>query len=373
MTMALLFASAGFAQRSNRTSAFMYMEKGQLEKAKEKIDLAVKHEKTKTDPKTWLYYGRIYYSIASSPLPAFTKLDPNAAEKALEGLNKAKALDVKKKFTKEANEYIKKLTAVFYAKGAEVFKKKDYKQAIVYFKDAFKVGQSVNAFDTTAAFNIGISGVLGHDPKVAAEYLKKCIDANFDEPRIFIYYNRSLQQLGDTLGAQKAIELGRKRFPDNLSLLLEQAQLFLEKGQADELIASLKEAIAKQPDNPSNANFNFLIGKSYDDMGKPELAEQYYKKALEVNPKFFEAVYNIGAIYVNAAAKLQKKANDLPLEKVKEYNALIAKANEHLKKAVPWLEQALQIRPDDEPTIHALKEAYARLKMNDKLKELNNR
>ncbi len=373
MTMALLFASAGFAQRSNRTSAFMYMEKGQLDKAKEKIDLAVKHEKTKMDPKTWLYYGRIYYSIASSPLPAFTKLDPNAAEKALEGLNKAKELDVKKKFTKEANEYIKKLTAVFYAKGAEVFKKKDYKQAIVYFKDAFKVAQSVNSFDTTAAFNIGISGVLGDDPKVAAEYLKKCIDANFNEPRIFIYYNRSLQQLGDTLGAQKAIELGRKRFPENLSLLLEQAQLFLERGQADELIASLKEAIAKQPDNPSNANFNFLIGKSYDDMGKPELAEQYYKKALEVNPKFFEAVYNIGAIYVNAAAKLQKKANDLPLEKVKEYNALIAKANEHLKKAVPWLEQALQIRPDDEPTLHALKEAYARLKMNDKLKELNNR
>ena len=78
MTMALLFASAGFAQRSKRTSAFMYMEKGQLDKAKEKIDLAVKHEKTKMDPKTWLYYGRIYYS---SPLPAFTKLAPNAAEK----------------------------------------------------------------------------------------------------------------------------------------------------------------------------------------------------------------------------------------------------------------------------------------------------
>ena len=371
--MALLFVSAGFAQRSNRTSAFMYLEKGQLEQAKQKIDLAVKHEKTKNDPKTWLYYGRIYYAIASSPLPAFTKLDANAAEKALEGLKKAKELDVKKKVTKEANEYLKKLTAVFYAKGAEVFKKKDYKEAITDFKDAFQVAQCINSFDTTAAFNIGISGVLGNDPKVASEYLKKCIDVNFKEPRIFIYYNRSLQQLGDTAAAQKAIELGRQRFPENLSLLLEQAQLFLEKGQADELIASLKEAIAKQPNNPANANFNFLIGKSYDDMGKKDLAEQYYKKALEVNPKFFEAVYNIGAIYVNNAAQLQKKANDLPLSKEKEYNALIAEANTNLKTAVPWLEQALKIRPDDEPTIRALKEAYARLKMNDKLKELNNK
>lgn len=371
--MALLFVSAGFAQKSNRTSAYMYLEKGKLDKAKQSIDLAVKNEKTKNDPKTWLYYGEIYYSIAASPLPAFKKLDPNASQKALKALEKAKKLDAKHKVDKDANNYLKKLTAVFYAQGAEVFKQKNYKKAIEYFKNAFEVAQNTGGFDTTAAFNIGIGGVLGNEPKVAAEYLKKCVDVNFNEPRIFIYYNRALQQLGDTASAQKVIDLGRKRYPENLSLLLEQAQLFLEKGQANELIASLKEAIAKKPDNPANANFNFLIGKSYDDMGKRDLAEEFYKKALEVNPKFFEAYYNIGAIYVNAASKLQKEANNLPLEKVKEYNAINGKANAQLKIAVPWLEKALEIRPNDEPTIHALKEAYTRLKMNDKLKKLNNK
>ena len=373
LAMALLFVSAGFAQKSNRTSAYMYLEKGKLDKAKQSIDLAVKNEKTKNDPKTWLYYGEIYYSIAASPLPAFKKLDPNASQKALKALEKAKKLDAKHKVDKDANNYLKKLTAVFYAQGAEVFKQKNYKKAIEYFKNAFEVAQNIGAFDTTAAFNIGIGGVLGNEPKVAAEYLKKCVDVNFNEPRIFIYYNRALQQLGDTASAQKVIDLGRKRYPENLSLLLEQAQLFLEKGQANELIASLKEAIAKKPDNPANANFNFLIGKSYDDMGKRDLAEEFYKKALEVNPKFFEAYYNIGAIYVNAASKLQKEANNLPLEKVKEYNAINGKANAQLKIAVPWLEKALEIRPNDEPTIHALKEAYTRLKMNDKLKKLNNK
>ena len=373
LAMALLFVSAGFAQKSNRTSAYMYLEKGKLDKAKQSIDLAVKNEKTKNDPKTWLYYGEIYYSIAASPLPAFKKLDPNASQKALKALEKAKKLDAKHKVDKDANNYLKKLTAVFYAQGAEVFKQKNYKKAIEYFKNAFEVAQNTGGFDTTAAFNIGIGGVLGNEPKVAAEYLKKCVDVNFNEPRIFIYYNRALQQLGDTASAQKVIDLGRKRYPENLSLLLEQAQLFLEKGQANELIASLKEAIAKKPDNPANANFNFLIGKSYDDMGKRDLAEEFYKKALEVNPKFFEAYYNIGAIYVNAASKLQKEANNLPLEKVKEYNAINGKANAQLKIAVPWLEKALEIRPNDEPTIHALKEAYTRLKMNDKLKKLNNK
>ncbi len=371
--MSLLFISVGFAQKSNRTSAYMYKEKGQLESAKKAIDKAVQNVKTKNDAKTWLYYGEIYYDIATSPLPQFRELDSLAATKAFAGLKKAKTLDAsskRKKVSKEADEYIKKLSAVFYAKGAQVFKQKNYDRAIEYFKDAFQVSKQLGSFDTTAAFNVGITGVLGKEPNVAVKYLKKCVDAKFKEPKLFIYYNRALQQLGDTAEAESAIKLGRSRFPGNLSLLLEQAQLYLERGQARKLISSLKEAIIKKPDNPSNANFNFLIGKSYDDMGIRDTAAMYYKDAIKANPKFFEAYYNIGAIFVNKAAKLQKEANNLPLSKTKEYNTLNNEANVNLRKAIPWLEKALALSPNDKPTISGLKEAYARLKMKAKLKEL---
>jgi len=373
VSMSLLFISVGFAQKSNRTSAYMYKEKGQLEEAKTAIDKAVQNDKTKNDPKTWLYYGEIYYDIASSPLPQFRKLDTLAASKAFMALKKAKTLDSlsrKKRISKEADEYIKKLGPVFYGQGGAVFKEKKYDKAMLYFKDAFEVSQALGAFDTTAAFNVGITGVLGKRPKVAAEYLKKCVDVQFKDPKIFIYYNRALQQLGDTAGAFSAIKLGRVRFPDNLSLLLEQAQLYLEKGQSEELIKSLKEAIVKKPDNPANANFNFLIGKSYDDMEKPDSAKIYYEEAIKVNPKFFEAYYNIGAIYINKAATIQKVANDLPLSKNKEFKVMEKEANDNLRKAIPWLVKARAIKPDDKPTYKGLKEAYARLKMNDKLKEL---
>ncbi len=373
ISMSLLFIAVGFAQKSNRTSAYMYKEKGQLESAKKAIDKAVQNEKTKNDPKTWLYYGEIYYDIATSPLPQFRKLDSLAATKAFMGLKKAKTLDAsskKKKVSKEADEFIKKLSAVFYAKGAEVFKQQKFDKAIEYFKDAFQVSKQLGTFDTTAAFNVGITGVLGKEPKIAAEYLKKCVDVNFKEPKLFVYYNRALKQLGDTAAAESAINLGRSRFPGNLSLLLEQAQLYLERGQEQQLINSLKEAIAKKPNSSANANFNFLIGKSYDDMGNVDSAELAYKEAIKINPKFFEAYYNVGAIFVNKAAKLQKEANDLPLNKIKEYNLLNNEANANLKKAIPWLEKALAISPNDKPTISGLKEAYARLKMKDKLKEL---
>lgn len=368
--MGLFVFASGFAQKSNRTSAYMYLQRGKLEQAKKAIDLAVKNPKTINDAKTWLYYGQIYYGIASSPFPAYRKLDTNAGEKALAGLKKAKTLDVKKRFQKEVNSYIAKLSTVFYSDGANSFKTKDYSKALIDFKDAFNVAQILGKMDTTAAFNVGISGVLANQPKIAADYLKKCIAVNFKDPKVFIYYARSLKQLGDTSEAQRTLEMGRKRFPNNLGVLLEQAQLYLEQGESDQLIANLKEAILKKPNNPSNANFYFLIGKSYDNKGDHKSAKEYYKKALVVNPKFFEAYYNIGAIYVNNAAKLQKKANNLPLSKEKEYKTLNNEANSNLDLAMPWLEKALVIRPGDKSTIAALKETYTRLKLYGKLKQL---
>lgn len=370
LTMGLLISMGGYAQKSNRTKAYMYMDKGQLAKAKEAIDEAVKNPKTINDPKTWLYYGRVYYSLASSPLPAFQKLDSLAAQKAFDGLQKAKKIDDKHKVDKEANEYLSKLSAVFYQNGSNAFKMQKYLNAAKCFADAFKVAASLNKVDTTAAFNAGISAMMGKDHKFAANYLKKSIDAGSPDPKAYIFYTRSLKALGDTAAAQKALTEGRKVHPNDLGLLLEQAQMYLERGESESLIKSLKEAISKDPSSPNNANLYFLIGKSYDDLMDKAQAEEYYKQALSVNPNFFEAVYNIGAIYINKASKLQKEANNLPLSEDKKYNALNDEANENLKTALPWLEKALEIRPTDSATIKALKEAYTRLKMNDKLKEM---
>ena len=370
--MSLFMGLSVFAQKSNRTNAYLSLQKGKLLEAKEAIDQAVKNPKTINDAKTWLFYGEVYYGIATSPLPAYRKLDTVAAQKALAGLKKAISLDDKHRIAKEANDYIGKLSAVFYTNGANDFKVKDYNKAIIDFKDAFNVAKLLGKTDTTAAFNLGISGVLANKPQVAAEYLKKCIDLNFKDPKVFIFYSRSLKQMGDTTQAMEALKQGRERFPDELSILLEEAQMYLEQGKSDQLVTSLKEAISKQPNNPSNANFYFLIGKTYDDSGNHKMAEDFYKKAIGVNPNFFEAYYNIGAIFINTASNIQKQANNLPLDKEKEYKALNDSANAQLELALPWLEKALSIRPGDKLSTTALKEAYTRLKMYDKLKALNN-
>lgn len=366
----MLINVSGLAQSSKRTSAYMYMQNGQLDKAKESIDEAILHEKTMEDPKTWLYRGEIYYSIATSPLEIYKDLDPNSHMVAYESLLKANEYDVKGRYKKDIALYMGNLTQVFYNVGNTAYQAGDYEQAIEDFKIAYDISESNERLDTIAAYYIGMCAVLAEKPDIAAEYLEICVNAQFDDPNIYRFYNRAIKQQGDTARAIEIIREGRERYPDELELLLEEAQIYLEMGKKEELLVSLVQAVEADPEN---ANLYFLIGKTYDDMDSLVMAEKYYKKAAEVQPDFFEAYYNIGAIYVNKAAEFQRQANDLPLDAVDEYNALNDQASENLKLAVPWLEKSLEVRPDDQPTILALKEAYSRLKMNDKLQELNER
>ena len=368
LVISIIIGFNGYTQTAKRTSAYMYNKNGQLDKAMESINEAIEHEKTATDAKTWMYRGIIYYNISISPLPAYQALDTNAAIVSYQSFMRAKEYDDKGQYTGEIEPYMNGLVNEFYRIGGESFQESNYNNAIENFEIAFNIAESLGKFDTIAAFNIGMSGVLSEQPNVAAEYLKKCVDVQFDDPRIYMFYNRAAKQLGDTTLAFQVVELGRERYPEDLSILLEQAQLYLETNQKEELLASLQEAVKADPEN---STLFFLIGKSYDDMHNVELAEKNYKKAAELNPDFFEAFYNLGAIYVNIAAEMQAEANDLPLNETAKYNELTEQANKNLAIAVPYLENALQIKPDDQPTIIALKEAYGRLKMNDKLEQLN--
>ena len=368
ISFSLLFVLGGFAQKNKRTSAYMYNNNGEYAKAQESIDQAIKHDKTINDAKTWLYRGEIYYNIAVSEDPEIKALATDAASISYESLARSKELDVKGNFDGEISLFLNYLTNYFYNTGSAAFQESNYGDAIKDFEYAFKIAETDGRFDTIAAFNIGMAGVFANSPAIASEYLKKCVDVDFLNPNVYIYYSRSSKQLGDSTLALEIIKQGRERMPDELPILLEEAQWYLEQGQKEALLASLMEAIEADPEN---ANLYFLIGKTYDDKQEYDLAEEYYKKAAEVKPDFFEAFYNIGAIYVNQAAEVQAQANDLPLNETELYNELTEKASGYLEKAVPYLEKSLEIRPDDTPTIAALKEAYGRLKMNDKLEELN--
>ena len=367
--IALVF-SIGIGQTNKRTSAYMYNKNKQYDKAREAIDEAILHPKTENDAKTWMYRGIIYYNIAMSEEDQVKALAPDAPEISYESLLKSKILDDKKQLEVETSLYLIQLTNLFYQRGADGFQNSDYAAAIKNFTIAYKIAEADGRFDTIAAFNIGMSGVYSEDKTLAEStmpYLKKCIDVNFMDPRVYLFYARSEKQIGDTTAAFATLEKGRVLFPQELSLQLEQSQLYLETGQNEKLIGSLKEAIEA---DPTNENLYRVLGQTFENVGDKENAIVYYKKAIEINPDFGDAIFNLGAIYVNDAAELYTEANNLPFEEQKKYDELKKQADDNLYKALPYLERSLELNPTDQVVISALKEAYANLKMNDKLKAL---
>jgi len=390
LLVSLIVTTGVYAQKSKRTSAYNYnkefdnsiemyklkhdaksLKKAEesLKLAKESIDPTISHEKTMNDPKTWLYRGMIYYNAAHLPLDLDTlgKVDREAGKIALESLKKAKELDVKGRYKKDIDIYLRNLYNLYFSQGATNFNDQDYGLAKENLKSAFEIQQLRGSFDTTAAFYVGLVSFMDKDADNTIDYMKKCDEVDYADPRIYTYWNRALKMKGDTVAALDVVMKGRKKYPEELSILLEQAQIYLEKGENEKLKESLLKAIEK---DPSNANLLFLLGKTYADEGDKVNAENYYAKAGEVKPDFFEAFYNIGAIYNNEASELMKQANDLPLSENDKYNKLIEQANVNLEKAIPWLEKALKIKPDDSFTRRALKEAYTRLKQYDKAKAL---
>ena len=65
------------------------------------------------------------------------------------------------------------------------------------------------------------------------------------------------------------------------------------------------------------------------------------------------------------------KANDIPPQKVKEYQTAITAADDKFKTALPYLEKALVLKTDDQGTLISLKQIYLRLKDNENYEKVD--
>src|ERR1035441_8124868 len=88
-----------FAQPSNVVSAWNCYKHDELDKAKELIEPAILHEKTKTWSKTWYYRGLIYEKIASDK--KLRSLDPNALQIAYDSYNESLRIEPKSDYAED--------------------------------------------------------------------------------------------------------------------------------------------------------------------------------------------------------------------------------------------------------------------------------
>lgn len=369
---ALLMTTVGFAQKQERTNAYMYNKNGQLDKAKVSIEKAMVHEKTINDARTWEYAGIIYYNIAVSP--EFNSIEPEALDKSFNAFKKCMELDMN--FAQEnAQDIVPRVNAVstlFFQKGVEGFNTANFEMAADNFKKSFDVAQLMGKNDVDALTNAAMASVKCHRYQEAVSYYMQLKALGQTDAEYYKWLATAFKGMGETERMMSTIAEGREKYPEDSNLMAEEINALLEQGKATEALEPLKEMIKV---NPTNAALYFILANVYGndangDIYSTDSAEFYYKKCLSVDENMTDAAYNLSSLYIAKSNKLIAQANDLPLSKQKEYDNLMEQANGILNEALPYLEKAYAAQPD-ETLKSILKTVYQKLKMNDKAKELN--
>ncbi len=363
--MAVIVANA---QSSVVVSAFNYLKYGKLDKAKEAIDKAILNPKTMEEPKTWYYYGNIYLSIQLTEDEKYKALDPDALEKAYDGYQKALKLDADKEYTNDINDRILVCAEQFYNKGVNKYNEEKYAEAVKSFDKSAGINSSIGKIDSLATFNAALCAELSGAPNDAKTKYIQLIEWNYNQPAIYSSLSEILKAEGDTATALSYLQMGRKKYPENFNLIIGETNIYLAAGEKDKALELLKLALTQDDKNPT---IFFAVGTNYDQMGNFEEAEKAYLQAISLKVDYFDANYNLGALYVNKAIEIMDKANALPLNEEKQYVALKADADALLVKSLPYLERADELQPNDQYTMRTLKDIYTRLSMVDKLKSIN--
>ncbi len=196
-------------------------------------------------------------------------------------------------------------------------------------------------------------------------------DEKIESKRGEIYKNIALIYVSQnkTEEAKQAYADARKANPDDNSLLLNEANLYLKLNDFDAYTKLVNEALAK---DPNNAEMVFNLGVISSNANKLDAAEGYYKKAIEIDPKYFNAYLNLAELKMRGDQKYVDEINKLGTsdKDLKKYEVVKAERNKNFIAILPILEKAVELDPTNDPAKKTLISVYKALEMTDKVKEM---
>jgi len=355
--MSVILVIGVTAQKKYVKQAEGHIDKNELKEAKTKLDMAFQDEKSKDWARTFFVYGRLAQEAGISDNEEFKKLFENHFKIAFKNYQKAIELDENMK--NPVNMQLPLLSNAVINKGIGGFQDKDYVVALDAFEFAMILGENEifgGAADTSIIYNAGLAAYNGEIFEKAIEHFIKCSEIGYGGADLYLLLKNSYLEIGDSANAAKTLQDAFEAFPGNESILVHLVNYYLTSGRNEEALEYL--TIAKEND-PSNATFYHAEGVLYDKAGDQEKAMNAYLKAAEFDPTYFDTQYNIGALLFNKGVTMVEKANEIMDNE--EYEKAKTAADEQFAKALPYMEKAHEINPDDIATMETLKILYYRM------------
>ena len=360
-------------------------------------------------------------------------IDKNALQKSAEALLKAVEVDEKGKFKDKSTtkDLLAMIKSSIINDAITKYTEKEYKDAYKYMTYGYNLCElPKNPLDTIFRLNqIGyFLGVIAYNDKSykkAKSHFEKSIANDHLPGASYHYLAECYAGMGDSTTFISKVKEGFDKYPEDEQLIIDLINYYMAKNQLDEAVEYIDIALAKNPDNPSyysakatiydnatdkmNDEYKKYMEESYDhkkeafrERNNPtklkaaeskrdealnkaleevknieenlNKAEKLYNESLEIDPKFFNAAYNLGRIYLKRNDRNALHADYIlkiylkkDFKKSAEFENL---AKEQLRIAAEKFEVASKINPNDIDLLKVLKRIYFRLRDTENQKRI---
>ncbi len=276
---------------------------------------------------------------------------------------------IKIKYTKKAKAHLKEDYGLLINAGYYYIQNKQYEQSAKAFDNYLKV-RAMKIFEDDKA--VATADTMSWDAAylaVAANFEGKNYEEAIKLAKVYReqqdYKKDEMTQLicasqlakADTVSALEALELGASEFPKSPFYLGNLVNIYATQNKLDKAIEFLTKALEN---NPKNINYLLAMGGLYESKEDWKKSAEWYQKILDIEPENFDANHNLGRSYFNQAVMVLSAdvLDKLTMDKAKGL----------FKKALPYLEAAYKVNPDQ--VYYVLSNVYDRLDMKEKYDEV---
>lgn len=385
MALALGIAACATAQQNVVKDAQRAVKEGKnLNEVINILTPALSNPETAGSSDTWMIPGKAAYDrfdklIANKQLHMFKNAQDTIDQNMLlvpayEYYMKALAVDtvIDKKGKPKAKNSKKILDTFaghfndYYTAGAELYNYQKYDDAYKAFdimikmaqmpqlkKDLAKNPMAQDSILCGVAFNQGLAAWQVERLDDAISSFLKAIELGYDKKSVFDYGMSVAQAAGknDTLFmfAQKALPIYGKEDSQYIRQIINH---YITAKEFDKAFQAINTAIEQ---DPTNSQFYVVKGIISEYSGDFDAATESYKKAFAINQEDGDAAYNYGRSLYEKASRLSDAA---PTTQAEYAVYLNEKIKPLINEAIPLLETAYQLNPDNKDILSYLEQAY---------------
>lgn len=406
--LALLVGSMSFAQKDELKTAEKAIKNGNFADAKSAIMTAepmIASADTKMQAEFYFLKGQALYANGNgSNEDMVTAID--SFDKAVE-IEKESG---KEKYSEDIAALKTQMMSSFLTSANAALESKDYMKSSAGFEQAYRMSPK----DTIYLYYAASTAVTAQDYDTSLEMYEKLRDLGYEGKTIqYIATNKETGEeedfdsknirdisvkaethiapkevksdsksaeiiknialiyvtKGENEKALEAMKAAREANPDDLSLILTEANVQLKMGNKEEFRSLIEMATEKDPNN-AELQYNLgVIAAESDDLAT---AEGYYKKAIELDPAYADAYNNLAVLILSRETNIVQEMNSLgsSASDDKKYQELKKQQVELYTSAIPYLEKAMELKPGNIQAAKTLMNIYSVTEQTEKFKEM---